>query len=96
MTGDAITPQYGTMDFLNIFTPCLLMKTVNILSDYAGNESSLFHFCKHFMRRIWFGSATVEILSAVFKEKGRFLLETAGAKQILRPVFTEAMIFFAV
>ena len=35
----------GTIDFLNIFTPCLLMKTVNILSDYAGNESSLFHFC---------------------------------------------------
>ena len=52
------------MDFLNIFTPCLLMKTVNILSDYAGNEACLFHFCKHFMRRIWFGSATVEILSS--------------------------------
>lgn len=75
------------MNLPHFLTPCLLMQSINILSDNSIQLSLQLHFRQFLMRIIGLESPTIQILSEIRKKYFWFLIQTIIAEQILRLIF---------
>ena len=83
------------MNLPHFLTSCLLMQSINILSDNSIQLSLLLHFRQFLMRIIRLESPTIQILSKIGKKYLGLLIQTIIAEQILRfilPKFTVLLI----
>ena len=84
------------MDLLDVDAPSLLVKTVDVLCDDAGQLAVLLPLCQDAMRRVWLHGACVQMTTVVVEEHIRLIPQAFIGKKVLRLVTGEALFGFMI